>query len=216
MEVCGELIAVDLAGDHLLGEHRPRLKARHRRTVRAVRHVHDDDMGVEMRIEFAAGMLGEAGEDQSAGGLMDDRAAIATAQRRMLFQIIERGPDRLFVRGDDAIIALNQCHDRYRFRRIDRKVPTRMMLDFAVGTVPAKLLVTDLAVQQLLEYLRLDQSRQTEFVGDPATPFRMLVAALRIIIAHRIIAGDIAGRALQAAGMDHAGRAGRAGPFSRS
>ena len=81
-----------------------------------------------------------------------------------------------------------------------------MMLDLTIGTVAAELLPGDLAVEQVLEHRRIDLPLQPEIGGNRPAPFGMLVGALRVIIADRIIAGDIGGRTLEAAGMDHAGR----------
>src|SRR3546814_19403570 len=90
-----------------------------------------------------------------------------------------------------------------------------MVLD-TILAVSAELLVADLAAEQVLELFGIDLARQAEIGRDLAAPLGRFVAALGVIIADRIVAGDIGGRALEAAGMDHAGFAFSRGPSPRA
>ena len=47
-----------------------------------VGHVEDDDVGMKVRIEVAARMFGEAGEEKPAGRFMDDLALDAESRVR--------------------------------------------------------------------------------------------------------------------------------------
>ena len=104
-QMMGEFVAVDLPRHHLLGVHRPGFEARHGGTSIPVGDVHHDHMAVEVGVKLPAGMFGEPGEQQTAGGLLDHLAVIAAAERGMLLQIGKRRADRLFMRRDDAIVA---------------------------------------------------------------------------------------------------------------
>ncbi|EEF25370.1 conserved hypothetical protein [Ricinus communis] len=66
------------------------------------------------------------------------------------------------MRGEHALVARHQRHDRHRFRRTDREIPTGMMLDRTIGAMPSELLVADLASKQAAEHLRIDRTGQTE------------------------------------------------------
>ena len=69
-----QVVSIDLPRNDLLSEHRTRFQARHALAVRMVGHIESDDMGVKMRVEFAACMLGEPSEEQAPGGFVDDFA----------------------------------------------------------------------------------------------------------------------------------------------
>src|SRR3546814_9378272 len=118
------------------------------------------------------------------------------------------------MRGDDALVARAQRHDRHRLGGVDREVPPRMVLNLAVPDAP-KLLLADLPRKQRLERLAVDRSFESQIGGDLPTPFRRLVAALRIIVADRIVAGDVTRLSSEAARMDHAGLAGLRRPPGR-
>src|SRR3546814_15882314 len=109
----------------------------------------------------------------------------------------EGGADCTLMRGEDPFIARQQRHDRDRFRGVDRKIPPRMMLNLAVADAP-ELLLLDLAGEQRLERPAVDRARQPEPGRNFPAPLRGFVPALGVIIAYRIIAGDIAGLASEA------------------
>ena len=171
-------------------------------------------MGMKVRIEVAARMFGEAGEEKPAGRFMDDLALDAAAQFGMLFKMGQRDANRPFMRCDDPLVARHQRQDRDRLGGADVEVPAGMVLDTFLAA-PTELLVADLAGQQFLELFGIDLARQAETGSKLATPFRRFVAALGIIVADRIVAADIGGRALETAGMYHAGFAFSRGPSDR-
>lgn len=70
--IMGKLVAIDLPRDDLLGIHRARLEADHAITFQVVGHIENDDMGMELGVEFAARIFGEAREQQPPGRLVDD------------------------------------------------------------------------------------------------------------------------------------------------
>src|SRR5436305_1417894 len=74
-----ERIPVDLPRRALLLIHEPALKARHSVIGRPVGHVEYDQMGMEVRIEVAAAVLGEARDKKPSGRLADDLALGAVA-----------------------------------------------------------------------------------------------------------------------------------------
>src|SRR3546814_1241268 len=67
-----------------------------------------------------------------------------------------------------------------------------MMLNLAVADAP-ELLLLDLAGEQRLERPAVDRARKPEPGRNFPAPLRGFVPALGVIIADRIIAGDIAG-----------------------
>ena len=212
--IMGKLVAINLACDDLFGEHRARLEARHAIAVQMVGHVENDDVGMKLRIEFAARIFGEAREQQAPGGLVDDFTLDPAAKLGMFLEIGERDPDRSLMGGKDTLVARHQRQDRDRLGGTDVEVPAGVMLD-AVLAAAAELLVADLAAEQFLELLGVDLARQAEADGELAAPFGRLVAALGVIIANLIIARDIGRRTLEATGMDHAGFAFSRGPSAR-
>src|SRR3546814_18264928 len=90
------------------------------------------------------------------------------------------------------------------------------MVLYTILAVSAELVVAYLAAQRVLVLVGIDLARQAEIGRDLAAPLGRFVAALGVIIADRIVAGDIGGRALEAAGMDHAGFAFSRGPSARA
>jgi len=82
-----------------------------------------------------------------------------------------------------------------------------MVLDFAAGAPTPELLSPDFPLQQLREDGAVDLALEAEILGNRPAPFAMFAVTLRIMIADRIVAGDIGGGALEAAWMDHAGLA---------
>lgn len=188
-----ELAAIHLPRSHLLGIHRTRFEAHEGVSLPLVADIHDHDMRVQMRVEFARCVLGEAGKDEPACGLFGDFAVDPVPHQGMLFEVGERHADGLLMRGEDPLITCNEGHDRDRLRGVYGEVPTRMMLDLPLGTSAAQLLVTDLSLQQRLEDGRVDLAFQSELVGNLAAPFGMLVGALRVVVADRVIAGDVGG-----------------------
>lgn len=200
-----QLVAIDLAGDDLLDEHRPGFKADHLIAILTIGHVHDDNMRMQMRVEFARCMFGEAREDQPPGGLVDDLAIDPVPQGSMFLEIVERRADGLLMSSEDTFVAHDQGHDRDGLRRVDREVPSGMMLDLPPGTVTAELKIANLPGEQVLQDVRFDLPLEPEFGGDLAAPLRMLVGALGVVVADRIVAADIGGLALEADGIDHAG-----------
>src|SRR3546814_12428856 len=89
-----------------------------------------------------------------------------------------------------------------------------MMLNLAVADAP-ELLLLDLAGEQRLERPAVDRARKPEPGRNFPAPLRGFVPALGVIIADRIIAGDIAGLASSAPRMDPAALAGRRPPTAR-
>src|SRR3546814_20215246 len=71
----------------------------------------------------------------------------AMPHRGRFLEIRECDTDRLLVGLDDPVITGHQRHDRHRFGRVDRKVPTRMMLDVAILTMTPQLLIAHLTGQ---------------------------------------------------------------------
>ena len=209
-----EIVAVDLPGGHLLGEHGAGFEADHLFIPRVPGHVENDDMGVEMGVELAGGMFGEARVEKLAGRLVDDVAVHAAAKRGIFLDPADRSTHRFLMGCNDTLVARDQRHDRHRFRRVDREVPAGMMLDGAMAAT-AEMLLADLAGEQHLERPALDRTFEPEFGSDPPAPCRGLVPSLRIIVADGVIAGDISGRAPEAARMDHAGFAGLRRPPGR-
>lgn len=104
-QIVGKGVAVDLAAGHLLGIHGPRFETGHRVARIAVRHVEDHDMGMEMGVEFAAGMLGKACPQESPSRLMDDAPFLSAPQLGMFFKIGKCYVDGLLMCRDYPLIA---------------------------------------------------------------------------------------------------------------
>src|SRR3546814_16990200 len=73
-EVMGEVVAIDLAGDHLLGEHGAGFEAHHLLVTGMAGHVEDDDMGMGVRIELARGVFGKTRLEKLARRLVGNLA----------------------------------------------------------------------------------------------------------------------------------------------
>src|SRR3546814_936092 len=124
----------------------------------APRRIHDDIMCVKLRVLGAAGAVLEAGDDQIAGRLTTDGAAIANAGcGHMLLHMRNRGFDRLAMRRNQAPIARHLGHDRHRLGSAQGHIPAGAMLQPAVA-IGAKLLVADLAVEQVAELIAVHRA----------------------------------------------------------
>ena len=128
-QMVGKGVTVDLAAGHLLGIHGPRFETGHRIARIAVRHVEDHDMGMQMGVEFAAGMLSKACPQEPPRRLMNDFPFFPAAQLGMFFKIGKRCVDSLLMRRDHPLIAKGKRHDRYGFGGADRKIPSGMVVD---------------------------------------------------------------------------------------
>ena len=98
---------------------------------------------MQMGVKFPAAILGEAGNQDPARRFMNNLALIAAAQLRLLFQIGDSRGHRALMGGKHAFVTGNQPHDRHGLGRVDREVPTGVMLDLAIRAVPPELLIAD-------------------------------------------------------------------------
>jgi len=111
------------------------------------RGVHDDIMGVKLRVLGAAGAVLETGDYEIAGGLPADGAAVADARGgHMLLYMRHGGFDCFAMRGDQPAVARNLGHDRHGLGRAQRHVPAGAVFKLAVAK-SAKLLTADAAIQ---------------------------------------------------------------------
>lgn len=203
----GKLVPVNLPRYHLLGVHRPCFEAEEALRLRVIGDVHHHHMGVEMRIKFARGMLGKTREDEPSGRALGDLAVNSLASRGLLLNPGEHDTNGPFMGFYNSLIPGDERHDRHGLRGIHGEVPTGMVLDFATSASAPELLSPDLPLQQLREDGAVDLALEAEFLGNRSAPFAMFAVTLRIIVADRIVAGDVGGGAFEAAWMDHAGLA---------
>jgi hypothetical protein len=67
-------IAINLARDALFCIHDPAFEARHAIPIFMVGHVEDHEMGMKMRVEFAAAMFRKAGHQNAPRRFVEDLA----------------------------------------------------------------------------------------------------------------------------------------------
>ena len=159
-------------------------------------HVGDDAVGMELRVEIAAGQMPEPGRHQAfslhPGPTL--RLRIPTPRLDELpLDPVEGGVDRFVVGPDDPSVADHQALERHRLRRRQRQVPPRAVF------APAVALASQLnpgsrhpARKHLLEALRVNVRLEAQGEGPgPAPEARLAVFGIVLrVVAVLLVIGD--------------------------
>ena len=200
--VYGQLLAIDGADLLLQLIDRARLEAAPR-TVCALRRIHHDVVGVQLRVLGPAGMMLETGDDQIAGHVPSDLPTLADAGRGHM--LLDMGHGDLHgrpMRRDQAPVTGNLGHDRYRLGRAQGDIPARAMLALA-ATHGAQLLPGDLALEQRAELRAVDVASQAQRRRALALPLRRRKATLGVVVVGLVVARGLGGAGQGGDGSDH-------------
>jgi len=223
LEAAGELGVVDGGGEPLSGEQpagfqRPPLGAgasrralrrrRPRRAAGAIGQVEDDVMRMQLRIECAARIVIEAGDDQVSGR---HQLAVPVLGQRLLFEHLERPARRGDVSPLHARIGHQQRHQRHALVRRHHEVPGRPVLAGAgLGRHQLAAVERGAACEENLELFQSDPRRsagESEPFRPAPLPDPDLAAPLGgVVIAPGVVLAEVVhglGRAKRLAGTDH-------------
>ena len=135
-------------------------------------HVHDDIVGVELRVLRAAGVVPETGNNEVAGLVALDRAIFPDpGGSGMTLGEGQCHLNRPVMRTDQAAVARHLGHDRHRLWGTHGHVPSGAMLKLAVAGGAELLAIGQLAVEHVAEGVAFDFAGKAQFLRTFALPF---------------------------------------------
>ena len=138
-------------------------------TVRALRHIGDCDVTVQLRIKAAAEVMVEACMDKIASRNLLRAAPSRAGESESFLRPVHGVANRVSMRLNDALVAADKCYKGNRFRRAESEIGTHVARP--VGSACKHIAIGQDAVHDPRECPCLDGTRKTKRASAFAAPF---------------------------------------------